>query len=159
MRSQAKTAPTIQNGTLSSSMKWGPVSVGEELSHSGVDHLSLVKHKAAANVIDGHLVLAPNTELSYPIPHNTTLVEVLGPVGNSTAWLGRSECYASFNPKPEWWQESKLPVSTSFKLVNSTDQTMFLLPIDPQIAFDLKIGSFGNSTTCPISAIRAYPFQ
>lgn len=159
MRSEAKIVPTIQNGTLSPSMKWGTVSVGEEMFQSTADRQSLIQKKAAIRVVDEHLVLSPNTEVSYPVPHNTTLVEVIGPVGNNTAWLGGSECYAAFDPHPSWWQKSKFPVSTSLKLINATEQTVFLLPIDPEIVFNLKIGAFGNSSTCPISAIRTYPFH
>lgn len=159
MRSRAKTIPTVLDGKINPSITWRKSSVVEEMYHSVEDQQNLEKYNASINVVDGHLVLSPNTELGYTIPPNTTLVEVLGPVGNNSAWLGDSVCYASFDPRPNWWNQSNFPTSTSFKPMNATDQTMFLLPLDPEVAFNLKIGSFGNTTTCPISAIRSYPFR
>lgn len=111
------------------------------------------------NAIDGGLLLYRTTELVYGLPSNTTLVEVIGPVGNGTLWKGNSECYAVLNPRPSWWQYANIPRSSSFKIVNATDQTVFLLPIDPSIKYELRVGALGNATTCPLSAIRTYPFH
>lgn len=108
---------------------------------------------------NGHLVLENSTELIYTVPSNTTLIEVLGPVGDYSDWSGLSRCYAVLNPRPRWWQKPNFPLSVSQKFVNASDQTMFLLPIDPAIEYEVRVGSYGNETSCPVSAIRTYPFH
>lgn len=109
-------------------------------------------------VTEGHVVLANHTELVYQVPKNTTLVEVLGPSGTNARWLGNSMCYAYLNPRPSWWKYGNPPVSVSRKALDATNQTMFLLPIDPEVGYEVRIGGLG-STNCPLSGIRTYPFH
>lgn len=109
------------------------------------------------SVLDNHVVLYNSSEIIYKVPRNTSLVQVLGPVGNHSAWIGNSECYATFSPRPPWWMESSFPLSTSRKLIEGTDQTMFFLPIPPNIEYTLRVGGLGQDTSCPVSGIRTYP--
>lgn len=108
---------------------------------------------------DGRVLLMTSTEIIYSVPPNTTLVEVLGPSGNQRFWEGDSICYAFLNPRPKWWQSPNYPTSISRKGINATDQSMFILPIDPETEYELRVGSYGEGTTCPVSGIRTYPFH
>lgn len=108
-------------------------------------------------VNDGYVVLLNSTELTYDLPDNTTLVEVLGPSGQGQGWEGDSQCYAVFDPRPSWWQSPNFPTSISRKPTNSTEQTMFLLPVDPAVKFKLRVGGLGQNTSCQVSAVRTYP--
>lgn len=106
---------------------------------------------------DGHTILYNMTELLYSVPHGTALVEVLGPVGDHPDWAGDSECYATLEPPPLWWQDGVFPTSVSRKTANASDQTMFLLPLSPHTQYKLYVGGLSPLTSCPISAIRTYP--
>lgn len=111
-------------------------------------------------VVDGnHLLLWNSTELVYKLPQNTTLVEVLGPVGEHPRWVGNANCYATLDPRPPWWNGTNFPLSTSKKAVNMTDQTMFVLPLPPNIQYTLRVGALGQENTCPVSSLRTYPFH
>lgn len=135
-------------------------SIAKELQqkYNGSEYRRLPK--PMYHVHGDHLLLPGNAEVAYNVPPNTTLIEVLGPVGNRTSiWWGDSECYAYLNPRPSWWLSSNVPTSRSVKPLNATEQTMFLFPIDPAIAFELRVGALGNTTTCPVSAFRTYPFH
>lgn len=105
-------------------------------------------------VIDSHIVLYNNTNIVYKLPRNTSLIEVLGPVGQHSAWLGDSRCYAQTEPPGKAVQ-----LSTSKKVANDTDQIMFLLPVEPWLEHTLHVGGLGHWTSCPVSAIRAYPYN
>lgn len=107
-----------------------------------------------------HPVLYNMTELVYKVPQNTSLVEVLGPVGGYPYWWGRSECYATFQPRPSWLKDDVLPTSVSAKVTNVSEvQTMFLLPLAPDVEYTLYLGGVSHQTSCPISAIRSYPYE
>lgn len=110
-------------------------------------------------VHDGYLLISWDSEVIYKVPQNTTLVEVTGPVGTDGNWEARSVCYASLDPRPSWWLPNNFPFSNSRKAVNATNQTMFLLPLDPEVSYELHIGSPGSNNSCPVSAIRSYPFH
>lgn len=112
------------------------------------------------SVMDDHLLLAGNTEVSYKLPPHTSLVEVLGPVGTHSAWTGRGRCYATLNPSPLW--NGATPYSTSVRNLadyNLSNQTMFLFPMSPNQNFTLRIGNLGPDTTCALNGIRTYPFH
>lgn len=111
-------------------------------------------------VEDGVLWLSKNSELSYKIPKNTTLVEVLGPVGvHGTLGDDRQECVAHLEPPPFWWTKKRLPFSASLKTQNRVKQTLFLLPLDPTVEHKLYVTSSHANVTCRVSHIRAYPFH
>lgn len=165
LQSLAKATSVIQGDNISPFVGYGatPDSVVQEMQRKDILIIgrtsNFEKQKPLYYVNDDHLVLRTNTEISYQIPFNTTLVEVLGPVGSHPTWLEHSECYAYLNPRPSWWLPLNYPIATSRKAVNATDQTVFLFPLDPSIAFELRVGVLGNATTCPISAFRNYPFH
>lgn len=107
-------------------------------------------------VSENYALLSNSTEISYTVPPNTTLIEVVGPTGGENGWLG---CYADFHPRPSWWIEGDVPVAQTYKPQNSTDQTLFFLPIDPTIQFTLRVGALGQGQPCGISGFRTYPFH
>lgn len=166
MLSQAKTVPASVNNQISYLMDTSFCTVRQELEDMYTERVGddpaphfVASDRLLADAFDWGVLLWSNTELVYPVPQNTTLVEVIGPAGNYSLWRGMSECYAFLNPRPSWWQYGNFPRSSSYKIVNATDQTVFLLPIDPSIKFELRIGPLGNATNCPLSAIRTYPFH
>lgn len=110
-------------------------------------------------VIHDTLVLRNMSELSYTLPTNTTLVEVLGPVGRSNLTFDGSQCYATLDPRPSWWSNGSFPFAVGEKAVNGTNRTMFLLPVDPAIKSTLQIGGVGMDTTCLVSGMKTYPFH
>lgn len=165
MRSQAHLQSIIENGTLT------PLIDVRSMTEETATELSLMYNITgedtlpfdlmfyrAYDVADDRLLLRNNSELVYTVPQNTTLVEVLGPVGNADNYSEYGLCYAHLNPRPSWWLSPSYPTSDSDCPVNVTDQTMFLLPVDPEIVYQLRVGALGNDTTCPVSAIRTYPF-
>lgn len=114
------------------------------------------------SVVEGHLLLSINAEASYKLPSNTSVVEVLGPVGANEAWTGRGQCYVTLDPKPWWWTHNGIPYSTArkqFLRYNLSNQTMFLLPLSPTAQYTLRIGNLGENTTCAFNGIRSYPFH
>lgn len=161
MQSQAKIFSVTQDGGVSPYVGITSCSVIKELNETGYWPPRVFESLANAqyDVIDDYLLLRNSSELVYQVAPNTTLIEVLGPVGAHPNWLGDSECYAHLNPRPSWWLRSNFPLSSSAKPVNATNQTVFLLPVDPEIAFELRVGGLGRETACPISAIRTYPFH
>lgn len=99
------------------------------------------------------------TELSYQLPSNTTLVEVLGPVGRNNMTSYGSQCYAALDPRPIWWRNGSFPLAAGEKAVNATNRTMFLLPVDPAVRSTLKGGTLGWDASCFISGVKTYPFH
>lgn len=113
------------------------------------------------DIIDEYLNLRNSSEVFYTVPKNTTLVEVLGPAGKNIKWqqdFGEC-CYAFLNPRPSWMQKAHFPLSRADGDFNTTDQPMFFLPVDPEIQYEVRVGSYGNATTCPVSGFRTYPFH
>lgn len=167
LQSQVKTVSVLnETNQLNPLLSTSPCSAAEELgigweltTGEPVGDLFTAKIDPVFQANHSHLELLNNTELVYTVPSNTTLIEVLGPVGNYSAWEVRSQCYALLNPRPRWWQKTNIPISRSFKDKNATDQTVFLLPIDPGIAHELRIGALGNPGLCPVSAIKTYPYH
>lgn len=163
MQAQAKTVQVVQAGDVSPFVDLSKCTVQDELNKMKTPggyafNLDVNTAGPKFEVIDGHVALE-NTELFYPVPSNTTLVEVLGPAGTNPGWRGAAECYAFLNPRPSWWLEGNFPISVAWQPLNATNQTMFLLPIDPEIQYEVRVGTLGNETTCPVSAIRSYPFH
>lgn len=112
-----------------------------------------------AKFYDDAIVLRNLTELHYEVPANTTLIRVYGPVGsNDLSWYG-SQCYAALDPRQSWWRTNNLPLSAPLKAVNATNQTMFLLPVDPAVRTTLKIGTYGLQSSCFVSGVSSYPFH
>lgn len=165
MQSQAKTVSAVGGEDISPFMSASVCSVAKDLEYMYQlrDRPVPVFERPAFGpkyrVNEGHLLLLNSTELVYAVPPNTTMVEVLGPSGSNAAWLGDSQCYAFLNPRPSWWRTPNFPVSTSRKAINSTEQSMFILPIDPEIQYEVRVGGLGRETSCPVSAIRTYPFH
>lgn len=164
LKTQARYVDIIQNSTVTSDLSFENCSIPEELQVMSevIAGQTLVENyrphgPPTHNILDGYLLIGKTTEAVYKVPQNTTLVEVLGPVGDHPDWEGFSTCYATFDPKPSWWN-GLIPSTMSYKYINVNNQTLFLLPIDPTIDFTLRIGAAGNDT-CPISGIRTYPFH
>lgn len=155
----------MQNGDLIPEISFEPCSIAAELKkmtevlNEGLLEYSLEATNPPVHDVKGDYLLIGNaTEAVYKVPQNTTLVEVFGPVGENSEWEGYGSCYASFDPKPSWWN-GLIPVSSAQKLlVNMKNQTVFLLPIDPAQEFTLRVGAPANES-CPISGIRTYPFH
>lgn len=164
--SQAHYEPTAPAGGLnplmSTSMFGGSSDIGPwlNLTNYTMSHWGMVDERGNYVFTDDHVVLYNGTGLKYPIPKNTTLVEVLGPSGHNPKWVGKSLCFASLDPQPEWWQSPNVPNSISGKPTNAVDQPMFLLPIDPEIKYELWVsGPEDNDNSCPITGVRTYPFH
>lgn len=97
----------MQGRYLSSQLTTEVSSVLDELYNmtrvSQANQLMVFRHPVDApkNLeIDCHTVLCNSTELVYKLPRNTSLFEVLGPVGEHSAWVGESQCYATLDPRP-----------------------------------------------------------
>lgn len=99
------------------------------------------------------VMLEKATELTYEVPANTTLVNVTSAVG-----VG-SECYAVLEPMPVWWNLKSVPMASQSKPhIPPHEQTLFMLPMDPTIRYNLTIGPFGNTTKCHIGGVTSYSF-
>lgn len=115
-------------------------------------------------VIDNQIVLYGEAMLEYSVPPNTSLVEVLGPVGTHSAWVGDSACLATLDRRVnmedgEGYGYDSYATSRSRKVANLTDQTMFLIPLDPAIHHTLWVRAERNTSSCSVSAIRTYPYH
>lgn len=111
------------------------------------------------SVLDGYLLLANSTEMVYKVPPNTTLIEVLGPVGERPTWYGDGFCYAKLEPKPTWWIDGNIPLSKARKTMDKDELGMFYFPIDPEVEFTLHVGALGQESNCPVNGVRTYPFH
>lgn len=164
MRSQAHKQSIVENGTLAHSVDVRSMTseTASELrlmfDIAGDDTSEFGLVNKTYDVADDRLLLKNNSELVYTVPPNTTLVEVLGPVGSYDNYTEYGYCYAHLVPRPSWWLSGNIPTSDSDCPVNATDQTMFLLPIDPANTYQLHVGALGTDETCPVSAIRTYSF-
>lgn len=165
LRTQSRYFDVVQGSNTTSDLSFEPCSISEELLLIGeIANGQIVPNDTFAatgppahRIIDNYLLIGNATEAVYKVPQNTTLIEVFGPVGDDNEWQGRSTCYATFDPKPSWWN-GLVPTSLSVKNFRRSNRTMFILPIDPTIDFTLRIGAPQN-VTCPISGIRTYPFH
>lgn len=93
------------------------------------------------------------TEVTYKVPSNTTLVHALHDVGPNRS------CYVVVNPSPPWFVEiSSMPTVESTKLFNRSNQTMQLLPLDPEVEYQLVFGPWNENTTCSLSGVKSYSF-
>lgn len=111
-------------------------------------------------IVEGVVVLQNFTEISYTLPPNTTLVQVLGPVKLDDSWTDTAVCWAALDPQPDWWHPANIPVSRSRKEQNSENRTMFIIPVDPTVNTTLKVGSgIRANEACRVSGIKAYPFH
>lgn len=111
---------------------------------------------------DDYVVLSYRQELSYRVPANTTVVRVYGPVGTMDHSKHGNRCYAGLDPQPPWWRNGSFPISASWKVLNATNRTLFILPVDPEVPTTVKIGSFSGGsvdTSCFLSGISSYPFH
>lgn len=143
---QPRFPPSVVNETLSKQA----ASPGQDLSK---------RLDVTYEFIDDAIILQNLTELSFKVPENTTLIRVLGPVGIYDKAYRGSQCYAAVDPPPAWWRNDSFPLSASWKMVNETNRTMFLLPVDPEVRSTLKVGTLGLDSTCFISGISSYPFH
>lgn len=98
-------------------------------------------------------LLEKATELTFEVPANTTLVNVTASVG-----VGDS-CYAVLEPMPYWWNLKSVPMAVQNKpSVRLDEQTMFVLPTDPTVKYNLTVGAFGNTTKCHVGGVTSYSF-
>lgn len=125
-------------------------------------------------VVDGAMVLSSLTELSYTPPRNTSLIRVLGPVGDNPGRPTGHEaqlvaqgfrgdfvqrCTAILEPAPAWFNASELPNAEQGGPRNITNSTLFLFPLDPTVQYTLKVLPRNNVSTCIVSGITTYPFH
>lgn len=94
------------------------------------------------------------TEVTYRVPVNTTLVHLVHDVGPNRS------CYVYSEPSPPWFSEeaSAMPTVESTKLFNRTNQTMQLLPLDPEVEYQLVFGPWNENTTCSLTGVNSYSF-
>lgn len=105
---------------------------------------------------EGVLELRNMTELNYTAPESTTLIEVLGPVQRAPDDSANSfKCYAILIPRPSWWSNAGVPLAHLDKPKNITQQTLFLLPVDPDQKYTLIVGPSENAT-CLVNHVRSY---
>lgn len=165
LREHATTVRAVNGSGLGGGMRAEPCSALDELSRlsdllrPAWPYAFEKTPSAIYDVVDGHVLLSNTSELVYALPANTTLVEVLGPVGSHGRWRGNAECYATLTPRPPWWRDTNFPRSSSVKGRNATDQTMFLLPTPPDVQYTLHVGAFGQHESCAVAAVRTYPFR
>lgn len=100
------------------------------------------------------VVLDKSTEISYVIPDNSTLVNVTAAVG-----LGRT-CYVTLEPMPDWWNLRSVPMVNQNKPngLPNEEQTMFVLPLDPTVRYNLTVGPMANDTKCHVGGVTSYSF-
>lgn len=164
MQSQSHIVMPLQNKQVSKSIN--VTAVSRELDAALVEagwSSRMNGHTASTDemmVEDDVLWLSKNTELNYKVPKNTTLIQVLGPVGvHGTLGDNRQECLAHLQPPPFWWTNKRLPLSVSLKPQNRVQQTLFVLPVDPAVEHKLYLTSSDPNVTCRVSHIRSYPFH
>lgn len=112
-----------------------------------------------ASVVDDYILLSNSTEIVYSVPENTSLLHVLGPVGEHSNWEALAHCYSALQPRPSWWIKGGFPVSQQAKPENKTGESLFWLPIDPTVKYTLRVGALGNENTCAVSDIQTFPFH
>lgn len=168
LQSQAELSPTVRAGELNVAMTVSRGNSHEnELRAGGIIDWPLPGSNATLSkrapfnydVVDDSVVLKNSTELTYKIPANTTLIQVLGPVGKYNQSFDGSRCFAALDPHPPWWRNFSFPLSASYKLLNQTNRTMFLLPVDPAVDTTVIVGPVGNVSSCWVSGISSYPFH
>lgn len=127
------------------------------------------------------LLLLSLVELTYKVPSGTSLVRVLGPIGVNPAWAKdiderngvlvsesgtdsnsrlKLQCTFLLEPQPPWIDaNATLPISYQDRIRNSTNETLFLIPLDPTVDYKLKVLPPNNRTVCVMSGVQTYPFK
>lgn len=108
---------------------------------------------------EDYLLLKNNTEFSYLVPANTTLIRVYGRVGTMIDSVKGSHCYADLDPRPSWFKPGEFPISAQQKAVDAHNRTLFMLPVDPTVRTTVRVGSLDLDTTCFLSGFSTYPFH
>lgn len=102
---------------------------------------------------DYGIVMDGWTEVKYKVPANTTLVHLLHDVGPNRS------CYVVARPPPSWWDFGlEYPRGEGAKPFAASNQTMQLLPLDPEVEYELAIGSATKDLTCDFSGVLSYSF-
>lgn len=133
----------------------------EHPSEAGVPGYRVLK--AALDLPPGFpdtLRLDGYAEAVYDVPRDTSLLKVLGPVGQ-----GPFSCYFSVRPDPGWYGE--LPKFWADQ-AEVTNQTLFVFPLDPDIKHELAMGSVesrssatvdgGGYDNCQFNGVTAYSY-
>lgn len=156
LRAQSSFASAVNNSDLSADFYIVPSSdIERELNvwtgglnegDEGLDPMGNPTYE----VSDDYVELIDSAMLSYKVPPNTTLVEVLSHV-NTTGI-----CFANLTPRPSWWFNGTFPSSDGQS--HGTNETMHLLPVDPTVEYTIGVGPVHWHSRCRINGIRSYPF-
>lgn len=95
--------------------------------------------------------LSNETELHYKVPKNTSVVHIFGPVT-------QNRCYAAFRPPPAWWNSSSPARMSTHREEVSDNEDMFWLPVDPEVEYELVIGSWRKDYQCYVGGVTSYSF-
>lgn len=158
LRSQARTLSTVKEGKadLNSYELRDFASQDYLLSISDmqIDKFSAIPPQHH-DIVNDSLALSFYTELVYNVPSHTSLINVTGPVFNGSD----AGCYAVLHPEPWWWNSEMVPRANPAKPECRADQTLFMLPTDPSVTYQLVIGARGNDTICSVSGITTYAYD
>lgn len=123
--------------------------------------------------VDGENVMLKHTcPLSFFPPSNTSLVRILGPLGENSAWNkptvpsyeGGSlspSCTYDINPWPKGINnlEDDGFLKTDQELTqNITNFTLHLVPLDPTVQYRLDVLPAFSFSSCIVSGFRTYSF-
>lgn len=97
------------------------------------------------------------TEVAYKVPKNTSLLRLLHDVGPTGPF---GPCYIALKPLPSWWAQNstRAPWAQGDKPQNRANQTMFLLPLDPVVEYELAVGPELNDVQCNFGGVVSYSF-
>lgn len=113
------------------------------------------------------MVLQSLLELRFDLPEDTALVSVQGPIGSDPEWYkGAYEratplCTYLLDPQPSWINSST-PVKDRYPLAwqeaskNEPNQTLFLVPLDPSVKYQMKVLPRYNYSVCVVSGFNVY---
>lgn len=107
---------------------------------------------ALHDITNNSVVLQNYTELTYKVPSNTSLLNITGPVYDQDL-----SCYAYLVPEPWWWNDHVMPAANPYKPGYRPDQTLLLMPLDPEQEYELVVG--GGGKPCAVSGVTTYSYN
>lgn len=124
------------------------------ITNNAIDAFSAVPPQYH-DIVNNSVALSFYTELVFNVPSETSLINITGPIFNGSD----AGCYAILHPEPWWWSSEMVPRAYPGKPEYRAGQTLFMLPTDPSVTYQLVIGARGNDTICAIEGITTYAYD
>lgn len=106
----------------------------------------------AFEISNNNVKVGNDSGLVYSVPKNTTLLRVFGSTSDNS-------CYAVLQPPPSWWDKTQPPTSMWGRSRDPSDhQDLFWLPVDPEIEYELILGSWHREALCWVGGVSSFSF-